>query len=105
MTSNQWQKMIDEVYSDANVSPAEIKRLRDEVERAERQVLDADGYEGTIEALCKSFDVTNQLLQESLLRIKKGEYSDTGTEMVHSVLASNIQLLQATLDAFTDGGL
>jgi hypothetical protein len=101
MTSNHWERMIEEVYRDSNINPGEIMRLRDEVNRAEDRVLSADGYEGTMAALCKSFDVTNQLLQDSLLLTNQGKYSDTGQEMIRSVLAANIQLLQATLDAFT----
>jgi hypothetical protein len=102
MASGTVEKLITEIYQDSKVSPREIMRLRDEVERAEQQVLQAEGMEGVTSALCKSFDVTNQLLQESLLRLRKSDQSDTGRAMVASMLEANIALLQATVDAFSD---
>jgi hypothetical protein len=45
--------------------------------------------------------VTNQLLQENLLLIRRGKYSEMGRAMVVSMLEANLALLQATIDAFS----
>jgi hypothetical protein len=101
MASAAVEKLVAEIYQDSKVSPREIMRLRDEVERAEQQVLQSEGMEGVTSALCKSFDVTNQLLQESLLHLRKSEQSDMGRAMVASMLEANLALLKATMDAFS----
>jgi len=101
MTSGTIEKLITEIYKDAKVTPGEIMKLNHEVERAEQQVLESEGLEGVTSALCKSFDVTNQLLQENLLLLRKGKYSEMGHAMVVSMLEANLALLQATIDAFS----
>jgi hypothetical protein len=100
MASEEVQKLIGEIYQDSKVSPGEIVKLTSEVERAEQQVLQAEGMAGVTSALCKSFDVTNQLLQETLVHFKKTRPTDTGRAAVASMLKANIALLQATVDAF-----
>jgi hypothetical protein len=99
-TSTTIDRTLRDIYADADVSSEEIIRLRKEVDRAEQRILDEEGLQGIASALFKSFDVTRQLLQESLLRFENGEYSDTGREMVGSALEANIRLLQANVDAF-----
>lgn len=101
MASATIEKLLAEIYEDSKVSPGEIMKLRSEVERAEQQVLQSEGMEGVTGALCKSFDVTNQLLQENLLLLKKSKYSDTGRALVSSMLEANLALLKATIDAFS----
>ena len=101
MTSGTIEKLITEIYKDSKVTPGEIMKLNHEVERAEQQVLESEPLEGVTSALCKSFDVTNQLLQENLLLVRKGKYSDMGRAMVVSMLEANLALLQATIDAFS----
>jgi hypothetical protein len=102
MASGTIEKLVAEIYKDSKVSPGEIMKLRDEVERAEQQVLQSEGVHGVTSALCKSFDVTDQLLQENLLLLRKGQYSEMGRAMVLSMLDANLTLLKATIDAFTD---
>ena len=101
MASKYLENLYEKIYSDSSVSPAEIIKLRDAVDRLEKRILEEEGFEGTTATLFKSFDVTNQLLQENLLELRQGEYSDTGREMVYSAVASNIDLLRASLDGFT----
>jgi hypothetical protein len=98
--SSPISRTLRDIYANADVSPEEIIRLREETDRAEQQILNEEGLQGVASALFKSFDVTHQLLQESLLRFERGEYSDTGREMVGSALEANIRLLQASVDAF-----
>jgi len=100
MSSATVDRILRDIYSDAHISPEEIIRLREETDRAEQQIFDEESLQGVASALFKSFDVTQQLLQQSLLHFERGEYSDTGREMVGSAIKANIRLLQANVDAF-----
>ena len=94
------EDLLREVYADSRVSPKEVSRLRNAIDDAAEQLLQAEGREGVLDALCKSFDVTNQLLQESLIRSSSGQYTDLGKAIILSLLETHIALLQATLAAF-----
>src|SRR5688500_6504923 len=99
MASAAVEKLVKEIYTDSRVSPSEIIRLRDEVERAEQRILQDEGFAGLVSALCKSFDVTDQLLQVSLLDLRKSGVTDTGRAMVTAMLEANLALLKATVEA------
>jgi hypothetical protein len=102
MISKYTEQLFAEIYADAKVVPAEMIRLRERIDTAERELLEQEGLEGVIEATCKSFDVTRQLLQESLLRIRGGDYTTHGQALLMSVLEANVGFLQATFDAFSN---
>jgi hypothetical protein len=86
MISANMQRAFKEAYADASVSPQELIDLRKAVDEAATNVLAQEGYEGTLDALCKSFDVTSQLIQEMAIRLKSGSYSDLGRALVRSVI-------------------
>jgi hypothetical protein len=98
--SANMQRAFEEAYADADVSPQELIELRTAVDAAATAVLEQEGHEGAVDALCKSFDVTSQLVQEVLLRTKSGAYSDVGRTMVASVIESQVAFLNATARAF-----
>src|SRR3712207_6054498 len=99
MISGNVERLLQEIYSDTRVSPSEIIDLRNAADEAADRVLAQEGNEGVIDALCKSFDVTNQLVQETAIRLKKGTYSDLGKTMVMSLIESHTALLKATVNA------
>jgi hypothetical protein len=98
--SQNIDKLIEEIYADGKVSVGEIMRLRSAVRERTAAVIAEAGDEGVVAALCKSFDVTTQLLQESLLRVRKDKWTDTGRAIVASMIGAHIELLQANLEAF-----
>lgn len=100
MVSKNMEQLIKQIYADSEVSVGEVINLHNAVEEAEQRILEHEGDAGVVAALCKSFDVTNQLIQESLLRFELGEYSDLGRAMLRSVLEANVALMQANIDAF-----
>jgi hypothetical protein len=101
MISKKMEEFIREIYADSRVSPEEIIRLRNATDEAAEQLLaEEGGDDGVLGAVGKSFDVTNQLVQESILRFSKGQYTDTGRAMALSLLESEIELLRATVEAF-----
>jgi hypothetical protein len=100
MASGNTGSILDEIYADSRVTPGEIARLRKAVEAANASLQEGLGSQGTFAALAKSFDVTGQLLQESLLRLKREGFGDDAQAVVSAVIEANIALLQANLDAF-----
>jgi hypothetical protein len=100
MISAAMEDLLREVYADSQVSPDEVIRLRNAADEAAERLLAEEGREGVLDALCKSFDVTNQLLQESMLRASGGRYTDTGRMMILALLEAHIAHLRVTLDAF-----
>ena len=100
MISAKMQDLVERIYQDTAITPAEIIELRNAADRAAEDLLAEEGREGVLEALTKSFDVTNQLVQEVSLRLKGDDYSDTGATMVRALIESHIALLKATLRAF-----
>jgi hypothetical protein len=98
--SQNIEKLLQEIYSDSEVSVAEIIKLRQAVEDHSAKVLSETESLGVIAAMCKSFEVTTQLMQESLLKVRKDKWSDLGRAVVASMIESQIALLQANLKAF-----
>ena len=101
MISKATEEMFAEIYADSRVDPAEMVRLQESIDAAEADVLAQEGLEGVYDATCKSFDVTRQLLQHSLLRTRKGDYTTLGQAQLMSVLEANVEFLKATFDAFS----
>jgi hypothetical protein len=101
MISQATEKMFAAVYADSRVDPSEMVRLQERIDLAEREALAQEGVEGIFEATTKSFDVTRQLLQESLLRIRAGDYTTFGQAQLMSVLEANVEFLKTTFDAFS----
>ena len=101
MISQATERMFEAVYADSRVDPSEMIRLQEQIDQAEAEILAQEGVEGVIEATTKSFDVTRQLLQESLLRIRTGDYSTLGEAQLMSILEANLAFLKTTFDAFS----
>ena len=101
MISANMQDLFEQVYSDTKVSPSEIVELRRAADEAAEKVLDEVGREGNLDTLCKSFDVTSQLVQATALDLKEERYTELGNAMVMSLIEAHISLLRATQKAFS----
>lgn len=100
MISESMEDLFERVYSDTKVTPGEIVELRDAADAAATDVIAEVGREGNLDALCKSFDVTNQLVQLTVLGLKDGRYTELGNAKVMSLIEAHISLLRATQKAF-----
>jgi len=100
MISTKMQEAFEAAYSDTEISPAELIDLRETVDRAATDVLEQEGFEGALDALCKSFDVTSQLIQDVALRLKSDTYTDLGRTKVAALIESQVAFLNATARAF-----
>jgi hypothetical protein len=94
------EQLIIEIYSDSRISPIEVIELRKYAERAMIDLLNIDGDEGVTNALCKSFEVTNQLLQSTLLKAKKGIDNTEFKVALAKVISSQLELLKANNEVF-----
>jgi hypothetical protein len=89
-----------EIYADNKVSSKEIIAYRKVSERAMVDLLNIDGDEGTTNALCKSFEVTNQLLQTTLLRAKRKNDDREFQKALKKLVHSQIELLKLNRASF-----
>jgi len=92
--------LIQEIYADSKVTPSEVLRLRKKIEESATKLRETVGSQGVLDAFCKSIDVSVQLMQESLLKVKKGEYNAAAKEEIFCFLEAYIAYLRVTFDAF-----
>lgn len=92
--------LIQEIYADSRVTPSEVLRLREKIEESAIKLRETAGSQGVLDAFCKSIDVSVQLMQEALLKVKKGEYNKTEKEEIFHFLEAYIAYLKVTFDAF-----
>ena len=100
MEEKSLEKLVNEIYEDSNVSPLEVIKLRKFCESAIVALLKAEANNGLVDAMCKSFEVTTQLLQQSLLKIKKANDNAESKKALILVIESQIELLKVNLSAF-----
>lgn len=96
--NNALSKLIDEIFSDGKISPKELMELKKLSERAVIDLLQIDGDDGTTNALCKSFEVTNQLLQLTLLNAKRKD--DDYQQALSDMIDSQIELMRSNYQLF-----
>ena len=89
-----------EIYADNKVSPKELMVYRKISEWAMVDLLNIDGDEGDANALCKSFEVTNQLLQSTLLRAQTKKENKPFQKALEKLIHSQIELLKLNRKLF-----
>jgi predicted nucleic acid-binding protein len=94
------EKILEEIYADSKVTPSEVVKFRNKINDIAIQIIKSEGTQGILEAFCKSIDVSIQLLQETLLKLKRGEYTGKTKTDIHHLLEAYIQLLKVNFDAF-----
>lgn len=104
MATETLQDLLTSIYADSRASPVEVMKLTKAVDEAEQQIVTSIGQHGAIASLFKSFDVTRQLLQDSVLEVRKDakkKYDDAAKKQITAAIEANINLLKANLDAFS----
>jgi hypothetical protein len=94
------ERMFEEIYADSKVTPAEVLKFRNKITEIANDLIVLEGNHGILEAFCKSLDVSIQLMQETLLNIKRGEYSAKSNEAILHLLEAYISLMKVNFDAF-----
>ena len=91
---------LTEMYGDSKLSPKEIIEFRKLSERTVVNILQLDGDQGTTNALCKSFEVTNQLLQMTIIKARKDKDNLTYKSLLSDVIFAQMELLKANIVLF-----
>ena len=82
-------------------TPGEVHEFDKVTDQDEKQtLLESKNEHYALSAFYKANEVTEQLLQEVMLRFKDKKYTDTARALVASVIQANILFLEASLRAF-----
>ncbi|MEM9687702.1 MAG: hypothetical protein AAF934_12400 [Bacteroidota bacterium] len=96
------QANLDFFHSNIH-QPGEVYDFDQATDRDERRTLQGSKNEYyALLAFYKANEVTEQLLQEVMLRYKNQKYTDTAMAAVTSVIQANILFLEASLRAFEE---
>lgn len=104
MDRSEFRKLLKEIYADNIVTPAEIEALQMAVDIQEEALLKKLGRLGrhsTVGALIACFHVVTQLLQETLLKVRRGALSSGEKKEVADFIRANLDLFKANLKAFS----
>ena len=104
MERSEFKKLLKDIYADNIVTPAEIETLQMAVDIQEEALLGKLGRlgkHGTLGALAASFQVVVQLLQQTLLEVRKGKLKGKEKKQVADFVRANLDLFSANLKAFS----
>ncbi|WP_440881299.1 hypothetical protein [Tenacibaculum sp. C7A-26P2] len=95
------EKIISDIYADAKVSPKEVIELNKFAKRAIEDLLSIEGDNSVTSAMCKSFEITNQLVQTTSIKMRKQQESLLVKNLLKRVIESQVELLEANMKLFT----
>ena len=95
------EKIISDIYADTKVSPKEVIELNKFAKRAIEDLLSIEGDNNVTSAMCKSFEITNQLVQTTSIKMRKQQESLLVKNLLKRVIESQIELLEANMKLFT----
>lgn len=95
------EQMINEIYADAKVSPSEVIKLNKFAEETIDKLISFEGGDGVSSAMCRSFQVTNQLVQSTLLKMRKNKETEERKKIFKKVIEAQIELLKANMELFS----
>ncbi|PWB34708.1 hypothetical protein DCO48_06090 [Pseudomonas sp. SDI] len=93
--SKSLEDMISSIYADGDVSIPEYQNLRDDADLRMERLITEFGQHNNITAFQKSMDVSMQLLQLSVLQVKKDNLSPTGEAIVADALAAQVEYFKS----------
>ena len=98
--SGQTQEILEKVYADGHVSPAEIAEIRDHARAMRDEIAALDGDDSPIVTLLDRMNRLSEDLQEDMLIIRVADYSDLGKSQLFASIENYLALLKANFDAF-----
>lgn len=100
--SKNQEELINDILADNIVSFGEFKSIRDEADDRFKKLTSEFGSNNDMTAFQKSVDVTVQLMQNTVLDIKKEKLSDVGEAIVKDAIKAQLNYLQLATKLFLD---
>jgi len=100
--SNKTQNIIDKIYEDDHVTPAEIMEIRDHARKMRDAIASLDGEDSAVVLFLDNLNELAETMQERMLEVRKADYSDLGKMQLFSSIENYLALLKANFNAFSD---
>ena len=100
--SNKTQNIIDKIYEDDHVTPAEIMEIRDHARTMRDAIASLDGEDSAVVLFLDNLNELAETMQERMLEVRKADYSDLGKMQLFSSIENYVALLKANFEAFSD---
>ena len=100
--SNKTQDIIDKIYEDDHVTPAEIMEIRDHARKMRDAIASLDGEDSAVVLFLDNLNELAETMQERMLEVRKADYSDLGKMQLFSSIENYLALLKANFNAFSD---
>ena len=94
--------LLEKVYSDDHVSPAEIMAIRDHARQQRDSLASEVGSDSPLVALMGQMDDLAEAIQKSVIKVRLSDYSDLGKRQSLAGVEAYVALIKANFDAFTD---
>ena len=100
--SKETQDILNKVYADDHVTPAEIMEIRNHARKMRDEIAALDGEDSAVVLFLDSLNDLAETMQERMLEVRKADYSDLGKMQLFSSIENYVALLKANFDAFSD---
>ena len=96
-------ELLNQVYQDGHVTPAEIMAIRDAARANKDQLSELDGADSPFVTLLQQMDDLAEAMQTNLLAIRGSDMGDMGKMHMYAALENYVALLKANSDGFIKG--
>ena len=100
--SKETQDILNKVYADDHVTPAEIMEIRNRARKMRDEIAALDGEDSAVVLFLDNLNDLAETMQERMLEVRKADYSDLGKMQLFSSIENYVALLKANFDAFSD---
>lgn len=100
--SKSQEELLRDIFSDGKVDFSEMKKIRDLADDKFKLLENSFGSNNEITAFQKSCDVTSQLLQNVVLKLKKEKLSDFDETICKDAIYAQLNYLSVLSKLFLD---
>ncbi len=93
-------ELLNQVYQDGQVTPAEIMVIRDAARANKDQLSKLDGADSPFVTLLQQMDDLAESMQANLLAVRGSDMGDMGKMHMYAALENYVALLKANADGF-----
>jgi hypothetical protein len=96
-------ELLNKVYSDDRVTPAEIMAIRDAARASKGQLIELDGADSPLVLALQQMDDLAESLQVNLLAIRGSDMGELGKMHMYAAVENYVALIKANADGFIKG--